>query len=317
MNVPKIEKETKGIDVEDLNVTFVFLDRGTYLIDDEIVSVDSYNPSKVQVKDFNNIKIVNTRTVPSHYTSPNGDMSIVDYEAKIEELTKNAIKDGGYCYFSDEFLDEEYEYKKFRKSWILIEKTIQTFSDPIKVEVEKIKYDTGNPFVQSAFLNNGAKDLGLYCYNSKLAHEFILEEYMNELGYQLATERLYDPKKFYKLDRTGDGIGSARIFGDLLFYGVDKFNKPYSKYGKLDDMIKEYEKDKFDIRDRVYKFYIKTFGKPNSLDIGNLISDLETINKQLSQLDVKIKSESAWKNVRNKLSGVIDNLYKNGGMKNE
>ena len=260
MNTPKIEKETKGIDVEDLNVTFVFLDRGVYLIDDEIVRIDSYNPSKVQVKDFNNIKIVNTRTVPSYYTSPNGDMSIADYEAKIEELTKNAIKDGSYCYFSDEFLDEEYEYKKFKKSWILIEKTIQTFSAPIKVEVDKIKYDTGNPFVQSAFFNGENKSCKLFVYKRVGAIHNIIKEYMEELGFKFTQNDRYDVNSEWT-NSTHSGIRYAKAF-DVYLFG-DEYNEARlgNRTGIMKDMLAMYESDKIKTIDIIHKAYIKRFGQ--------------------------------------------------------
>ena len=308
MNVPKIEKETKGIDVEDLNVTFVFLDRGIYLIDDEIVRIDSYNPSKVQVEDFNNIRIVDTKTVPSHYTSPDGDMSIVDYESKIEELTKNAIKDGSYCYFSDEFLDEEYEYKKFKKSWILIEKTIQTFSDPIKVEVEKIKYDTGNPFVQSAFFNGENKECELFVYKRLGAIHNVIKDYMEELGFKFTPNDRYDVNTEWT-NSTHSGIRYAKAF-DVYLFG-DEYNEGRlgNRTGTMKDMLGMYESDKIKTKDIIYKAYVKRFGQGQKYDGAKIIENLESCVGLLNKIDVKIKSDSDKKSLTIKLNKIIKDIY--------
>ncbi len=48
----------KGIDIEDKNLKVVYLKSGKYLVDGEVITVESYSEAKVQVKDVSNIRII-------------------------------------------------------------------------------------------------------------------------------------------------------------------------------------------------------------------------------------------------------------------
>ena len=67
----------KVIDFEDKGIKFVLLKGGKYLIDGEVVTVNSYNEEQVGVKDENKIRKISETKGTSHYI-------------KIEDKTKKS-----------------------------------------------------------------------------------------------------------------------------------------------------------------------------------------------------------------------------------
>ncbi len=64
-----------------------------------------------------------------------------------------------------ESLDDEFAYRKFMQLWTPIYNTKQEISEPLLVQFEKTKYDTGCQYIHNAFLNGDDKDFTLLHMN--------------------------------------------------------------------------------------------------------------------------------------------------------
>ena len=79
------EDPLKGIDIEDKSLKVVYLKSGTYLIDDEVVSV-KYGEGKVQVNDVLNIRRITDNEYIKEYVCGDEKLSVQQYDEQKEKL---------------------------------------------------------------------------------------------------------------------------------------------------------------------------------------------------------------------------------------
>ena len=141
----------KGIDIEDKNLKVVYLKSGKYLVDGEVITVESYSEAKVQVKDVSNIRKITENKYVKEYVCGEEKLSVKQYDDQRDELLLKRKYDG----YEEEWesLEDEYAYRKFMQLWTPIYNTEQEISEPLLVQFEKTKYDTGCKYIHNAFLN--------------------------------------------------------------------------------------------------------------------------------------------------------------------
>lgn len=300
-----------AVNIEDLNKTYVNLDSGTYLIDGEVVSVGRYDKEKIAVENLDDIRMVENKSIKSHYENGEGDkLSMNDYIEKKNELTKNAVWDeyDGY-YFPSEFLDDEYEYKKFIRDWTLINRPVQQLSDPIKVEVVKTKYETGNKYIRNLLKHDKSDSKKVLCtYDRAAAFKGILTDYMTSIGFTFVGD-----KSRYKIDSewtnsTHSNIEYAKAFGEFLFGSNSGRGNVPNKSGTLEDCLKWFDQDKKSIEGTVHRKYMNKFGyiDEGKFDFDKLLTKLKSAKSSISNVDPKVKTMQDYNNAVRQVRELIE-----------
>lgn len=300
----------KVINFEDKNIKYILLDRGTYLIDGELITVDSYNKTRVKVKNSNDVRIVKKNVVIDYYLNQedNTKMTISEYNDKIKELYSHRTYENEW----DEngkwnTLEDEYNYKKFKETWQQITKNIQSISDPILVEEVKTTYDTGNNFIKNAFLN-GNSYCDLFVYLRDEAWLNIVEECFNELGMKFSGNCNHYKTENKKIwgNSTHSCIRYVVAFGTFVF--DNKFKEPSNLIGTLDDMKKKYEEDRGSIRKIIISKYNKTFGQidKDKIDFKKLLNDLDSLRRSIDSIDSKKATLDDKNRANSKVNKIIE-----------
>lgn len=285
------------IDFEDKGIKFVLLGRGDYLIDGEVVSVDSYGKSKIGVKDENNIRKIRNTTVIDHYINIEDNITISkhEYEERKSELLKHRTLDE---YEEDvwDSLESEFNYRKFIQTWDRIDKDIQVISEPILVEKVVLKYNTGNDFIKNAYLNGGdISHCDLYVYNRQKAYLHIVKECFDELNMTYEEDCGYEHTKNKKIwsNSNHSGIRYVTAFGKYIF--DDRFRNMNSSRGTCEEMLGMYEKDRNSIRKIIKNGYMTHFGNvdENKVDFKLLLKDLYLLRGSINSIESK---KSTWSN---------------------
>lgn len=301
-------KEISGIDISDKNIKYVLLDSGMYLIDDEVVVVDGgyYNKKAVSVKNFNNIRIVSQNTYIEKYTDGINFKTVEEYQVDRDNLlkTRKYIDDDEYKW---ETLEDEYVYKKFMQVWQPLKKTVQEVSEPIIVGVKATKYETGNKYIESCFLNGSDKDLNLFIYDRPRALLDTVAECFTELGMVYDEGKSYGATEGKKIwsNSTHSCIRYVVAFGTYIFGNEwDIRNLPK---GTLEDMISKYESDKKTLRSIIIGKYNKHFGKINQgiFDFDELLKKLNTASNLFNKVDSKQKTCNEYRSGLNNLREAI------------
>jgi hypothetical protein len=255
-------KQIDGVYITDKNVRYILLNSGTYKVDGEIIEVKGYEKQQVGVIDFNDIRIVSQNTYIEKYTNGTDFKTVEEYETeKLTLLSKREVSTD----YSDEYcwktLEDEFTYKKFIQVWQPIRKTIQTISEPIEVSVQKAKYETGNKYIESCFLNGTDKDLNMYIYNRPSAVLNIVKECFNELGMEYNENLNYGATEGNKVwsNSTHSCIRYVTTFGTYIL--GDSWDVRNSPKGTLNDMLAKYEYDRKTLRGIIIGKYNKHFGK--------------------------------------------------------
>lgn len=304
---PQIKIE--GIEITDKNIKYVLLDSGTYEIDGEIIEVEGgyYDKKSVGVKSFDNIKIVSQNTYIEKYTNGEIYKSVEEYETeKLNLLTKRK-----YLYEDEyewESLEDEYAYRKFIQVWQPIKKTIQEISKPIVVGVKTTKYETGNKYIESCFLNGINKDFNLFIYDRPRAVLDMVSECFTELGMIFEENKDYNVtggKKIWS-NSTHSCIRYVVAFGTYIFDdGWDIRNSPK---GTLEDMTSKYESDRKTLRSIIINKYNKHFGKIDQgiFDFDELLKKLNFASNLLDKVDSKQKTYDEYRSGINNLREAIE-----------
>lgn len=300
----------KVINFEDKNIKYILLDRGAYLIDGKLITVDDYKKTRVKVKNPNDVRIVSKNVVIDYYLNQedNSKMTISEYDEKIKELYSHRTYENEW----DEdgkwnTLEDEYNYRKFKLTWKQITKTIQSISDPILVEEVKTTYDTGNKFIKNAYLN-GDSDHDLYIYFRSDAWLNIVRECFRELKMEFFDDCGYNATKNRKIwgNSTHSCIRYVVAFGGYVF--DDKFKEPSNLRGTLEDMRATYEKDRNSIRKIIKIKYNKTFGKidENEVNFKQLLEDLYSLRRSIDSIESKKSTLNNKNNANKKVNQIID-----------
>jgi hypothetical protein len=309
--------EADGFDFTDVNIKYVNLKSGTYQIDDEIVTVPySYHDDNwVGVKDFNNIRIVNITEYIQKYVCGENSKSVEEYETeKVELLSHRKTIDADEGTYIWDSLEAEFNYRKFIQLWQPVKISAQTISEPIKVAVKKMQYETDNEFIKSCFLNGSDKDTSLFIYKRPEAVQKIVADCFNELGMKFEGDCSYGKTEGKKIwgNSTHSCIRYVVAFGTYVMNdGWDIRSCPKGTYN---DLIKQYNNDKKALRNIIITKYNKHFGKidQGTFEFDKLLSQIKSAQTYISNIDPKQKSyndkQSALKRLKESIE-LIESSY--------
>lgn len=288
--------KVNAVEIEDKNIKFVLLENGCFKIDGEIINIK--NPygtlGKVAVKNINDIRYVKTTDVISNYTNGMEDMTVEEYQTKLNQLTTNRVYDEYKEEYNWNTLEDEFEYRKFKELWKPIRVQVQKISDPIEVEVVKTVYDTGNEFIKSCFLNGDSEGFNLFTYNRPEALLNIVSDCFKSLDMEFVKNINYGKTEGEKIWSNSEhsGIRYVVAFGTYIFDKEWDIGSRYPK-GTLEDMQKYYDDDKNALEKIIKDKYNKHFGRIDSknFDFELLLSKLDNALSNCCNIDSKIKTE--------------------------
>lgn len=306
------QSELEAIEFTDKDLTIVKLHGNrNYLIDGELYTTD-YKGKQLGVANVEDIRLVSFNTITKHYTDGKTTMSIQDYIANYNKLSSKYNDEDG-CWHT---LEDEFAYRKFVQVWQPVKEDIQVISEPIKVEIVKTVYDTGNPFIKNNFLFNGGKtkEAGLFTYYRQEAIESIVEKCFDSLGMKYEHKLDYHETKNKKVwsNSTHSGIKYLVAFGTYVFN--DSWREKSNIVGTLKDCQMYYERDKKQLEDIINTNYKEHFGNfdEGTFDYKGLIDNLKRAEDHAKRIDVKRGSQGDYNLLRKylceSLNLVIDHL---------
>lgn len=293
----------KGVSIEDKDIKVVYLNSGKYLIDGEVVKVEGYSDMKVQVIDASNIRKITENRFVKEYVCGDERLSVKDYNEQRDNLL---TKRKSYSEYDEEWesLEDEFTYRKFIQTWTAIYTVEQEVSEPLLVQFEKTKYDTGCKYIRNAFLNGDDKNATLFTYDQNAAWLGIVRECFNELEMSYQEGLSYSATNNKKVwgNSTNGCIGYVTAFGTYVFN--DLWKNPRLLKGTLSDMMSKYENDKSAIRKVIIDKYNNHFGciDAGKFDFDRLKSILSRAQSNLAEVEPKQKSYRSWNFARNALN---------------
>lgn len=292
-----------GVDIEDKNIKVVYLSSGKYLIDGEVVNVEGYRDTKVQVVDVSNIRKITENRFVKEYACGDERLTVRQYdEQKMYLLSKRKYKDD----YDEEWesLEDEFAYRKFLQTWTPIYTVEQEISEPLLVQFKKTKYDTGCEYIKNAFLNGDDKDVTLFAYDQNTAWLGIVKECFNELEMSYQEGLSYNATNNKKVwgNSTNGCIRYVTAFGTYVFN--DLWKNPRVLKGTLKDMMNKYESDRNSIRKVIIDKYNNHFGciDAGKFDFDRLKSIISRAQSNLSDVEPKQKSYKSWNFAKNALN---------------
>lgn len=283
---------TTVVNLKDKDMKMVKLPYGSYMVDGK--RVDAKSNEFVPVKDINSITKISETVVASHYThvdDSNVILTVSEFEdRKVELESKGSYDEFDGFEFTD--LDDEYNYKKFLRSWNRITKTIQVESDPLKVAVVDTMLDTGNPFITSMFASgDGTNDV--FVYDRKSAVLEIVRKKFTELGMTYEEGINYGVTERSKVwgNSTHSVIRYVVAFGTYIF--GDKWNIKHNPRGTFEHLSEMYESDKRELENIIETGYQLKFGDVdvNKLDISGVYKNLKTLRNVIGSIDSKVVTQ--------------------------
>lgn len=301
----------KMVNIKDIGIKYVMISSGKYLVGDEVITVSGYYEKKIQVKDGVDIRKITETKIITKYVKDEEEMTVEEYMDIKAKLLKDSWWDDDDCIHWDN-LKSEYEYKKLITYWKPVYKTIQEFSEPLKVEeVKDIKYNTGNEFIKNVFLNGeNTDDISLYTYNLPEARTYIVSEIFKDLGFKYCDNISYMKTEGEKIwgNSSHSVIRYVTAFGRYIF--DDSWGKKYTPRGTLEDMKKMYDNDYTKIKKIIMSHYNKAFGKidKNEFDFVGLIDNLTSLRNIVLDIDSKVKTQGYQTKAINKLDKMIEEI---------
>lgn len=302
----------KMVDIKDIGIKYVLLPRGKYLIGDEVVQIDGYYDKKVQIRDCVDVRKITETTVVTKYVKGEEEMSIDTYEELKSKLLKNRIYNDYDEVYEWEDLESEFEYKKLTTYWKPIYKSVQEFSDPLKVmELKEIEYNTGNKYIKNLFFNGDKNgDISLYVYDRPRAREEIVYKIFKELGfeYEHGISHLGTEGKKVWGNSSHSVIRYVVAFGKYIFN--DSWGSEFTPRGTLEDLKKMYEDDYNSIKKIIMTHYNRTFGKidEKNFDFVKLLDNLSSLKNTITSIDSKVKTQGYRTKAINKVIEIIDDI---------
>lgn len=304
--------DIKMVDIKDIGVKYVLLSSGKYLVGDEVIHVDGYYDKKVQIKEDVDVRKITEISVVVKYIKGEEEMSIDDYESLKRELLKNRTYNDYDETYEWKDLESEFEYKKLTTYWKPVYRTVQEFSEPLKLaEVKEITYDTGNKYIKNIFFNgSSAEDIALYVYNRPEARISIVSTIFKELGFEYEKGISYVRTEGKKVWGNSDHsvIRYVVAFGKYIFN--DTWDNKFTPRGTLEDLTKMYNDDYTAIKKIIMTHYNRTFGKidEKSFDFAKLIDDLNSVKDIVYSIDSKVKTQERQNKAINKLHKMIEDI---------
>lgn len=302
--------DCKGIAIDDKDITFVKLSSGTYLVDGEIVKCDNYLTNRVQCKNPNDIRIVTFHKDLVEYHCGDTKMTVAEYNDWLYKLKAECVKTEYDDYTEYNNLEDEFKYRKFVDEWKPVYVTNQYISDPIKVEIEHIQYDTGSKYIRSTFLNGTDNDETLYSYYQAEAWLDFVKECFDELGMEFERGLSYNQTANKKVWSNPDHgcIEFVVAFGTYIL--SDRFKNPRVIKGTLQDVKERLENDKKAIRSIIISGYKKHFGDIDAgrFDFDTLSKKLNNAMSYLNEVSPKAKTSSQYYSCMKNLREAINQI---------
>lgn len=299
-----------GIVIDDLNIKYVILNSGEYLIDGELIKVDSWKNERVQCKNINDIRKVTTNKYIKEYRSGDKIMSVEDYKAEKYRLYNKGIKYQSEDYTEWNSLEDEFAYRKFEETWKPIYVETQEVSDPIYVQIDHIKYDTGVKYIRSAFINGIDKDDTLYSYYQAEAWLDIVKECFNELNMEFQPDLSFNATANKKVwsNSNHSCIRYVTAYGNYIM--SDLFKEPHIIKGTLDDMMNRYTQDRKIIRNIIKDGYNRHFGSidANKFDFDSLLSKLNNAINSLHEIRPNSKNGKYYYSAITQINNAINQI---------
>ena len=284
----------KAIYIKDLGVYSFKLPRGSYMVDDEPINIEAYPPELIQSKSISNIRRVLATSMTCRYESAEGEIKTVsEYDFEISLLKEDlTFDDDGYISSND--LDAEYAYKKYKKSWVAIRRTVNETGEPILFEVEhEIQLDTGNAFVTPLFSAGGADINSLYTFRRSAHALSVLSNVFKELGVYYDEGADYRKTKNKKIWSNSNHASCEFV---VAFGGYLQFMRVYGQSknsfrGTLDRCIGMANADAIAIEREARAGYAMHFNSGASVSVSEIKSDLASIESGLMRVDSKQKTQ--------------------------
>lgn len=300
---------SKIVEFKDINTKMAILNSGTYLVDGEVVKVDSYKNNKIRVENENDIRLVTITRVIKHYLNVenNTTISVSEYNRILSDLLEKQKED-----YTWDSLEDEFAYRKFKETYQKVEEDIQVIGNPIKVEIEVTKYNTGCIYIKNLFLN-GKGRTDLFEYNQHDAWLGIVDECFKELGMHYEGDIGYQQTTNKKVwgNSKHSCIRYVQAFGGFVFN--DDFRSPHDKIGTLEDMLAQYNHDKNKIRKIIKTKYNKHFGKidANEIDFVMVVDKLYSLRSSINSIESKKATWTNQNTANKKVNEIIDYLESN------
>lgn len=306
--------ELKAYIIEDNNTKVVKLPRGVYKLGDDRVIEITNSLEEVVVNDFDNIRRLTVNRIVDRYESDRLSMSVDSYLDELKELQSKGEDDGyGNLSFSD--LDDEYSYKKFKRTWTPIYKEVLSESDPLViVSPLNIRVESGLPFITSKF-SMGVSDSDLFVYNQAGAWLYFVEEKMKELGVEFVQGASYESTKSKLIwgNSTHSCIQYVTFGGTYIFSKL--FVSPVNRTGSLANMKALWENDRNTIRDIIQRKYNVNFGRfdeEKGFIVAEQINKLGDLISIIRDMEVKQKSASSHSSIiksANEIKRILEETF--------
>lgn len=265
---------------------------GSYLLE-----ADSYSPVTVEI-DGKRVKDFKTGWIPSKPQSVKlvenkrrvlkyGDLSVDEYKAKLEELTKGQDEDG---YFSN--IDDEYAYKKF------VQDNPAEYEDYEDIqELELVEYDitgkTDNPFIiPYRFIGKEVSKDGAVLYQYNAQPYKLAQQITTELGLEEVPDKSTwgnndntKGKKWLCPSHSRDNLRFTKVNGHyagydgLRFYGISA--------GTYEECLTKYEEHYRVIKDMFLNELRKLNAEGAGYDKAQVITKLEGFMNLVREIDAK------------------------------
>lgn len=274
----------------DKGIYYVELQTGLYEIDGVKTNID-YSSNKVII-DLDSspeiYKITHLKKIKYYKDTVGNTLLPEDYNSRINELTKNSERYGDDYEFND--IDEEYEYKKFYKSY---QPEFESIEVKTKV-IYSIKYNVYNlpKYIEPMRKINGDLKSTIYIYNQAKHILDLTKTALLDIGYSQTDRESTKEGEFYlrsdsirfgKIDKCEFltiKISGLRPYEEKGIY-KDTYEKVFALYNKNTDNIQNavntWNYSKKSLKDRSYNDVIEVLN-----NIQNYVTKIETKNKTSS-----------------------------------
>ncbi len=305
------------VKVDTPDITIVKLPRGVWFVDGKEFDVQEWAGVEVLVKNVSEIKARQECTKISHYENSQGKVLTVDeWDAENKRLSSKGYPDD-YSPYNTLFieLEDEFEYRKFRKEWNAKYTTQVTWLD-VELQWSFVKIETGNPFITSLFCTTEftKDDSLLYIYNRLDAINFIISECFESLNFTFKEDASPASSSKEKVW----GRNSLRSTGNVVAFGTYLFDRSFPCHdsvgviqrGTLDQCQALYEKDKRMYENHIKSRYAMMFDDKeiSKVSAGKILNKLERISSSLSNVQAKTGSYSILQNQTKELRELIKDI---------
>jgi hypothetical protein len=276
--------------------------------------VTSYNSSKVITCD--SIPTIQSITSSNHVVEYRNIvteeiMSLDDYQDKIKDLTKfRSVDDDGDCYWKPEYIDEEFEYKKFINKY---KPVVKEFTDVV-AEYEVViqnKIYSDNPFIIPVSHVGGDITENVFIYDSAVSQMNMVHDVAKKYGYTFYEKHVPSNVKVEGTYTNSDhsGLRFMKISDQYVMNDTWERNSKVVK-GTYDECLSAYKRD----CDNLNKIFLLDKEKNTKIDAvtsQKILSKLKHIQNLSNKMDVKVSSKSEYRLLQKNINECIETIESN------